>query len=115
VWQDPQPTEYGPQKAECERAAAAALGADRVLSARAGLIVGPHDPVFRLPWWVRRMARGGEVPVPGRPDAPVQAIDARDMAAWLVGRVQARTSGPVNVTAPPHARRPGSSTRPRRR
>jgi nucleoside-diphosphate-sugar epimerase len=100
VWQEAEPTEYGPQKAACERAAEAALGPDRVLSARAGLIVGPHDAVFRLPWWVRRMAAGGDVPVPGRPDAPLQAVDARDLAAWMVAQAQARSSGPVNATAP---------------
>jgi nucleoside-diphosphate-sugar epimerase len=107
VWQDHAPTEYGQQKAECERAAAAALGPDRVLSARAGLIVGPHDPVFRLPWWVRRMAEGGAVPVPGGPDAPMQAIDARDMATWFLAQLEARTAGPVNVTAPPGTQRAG--------
>ncbi len=101
VWEAGDPAEYGPGKAACERAAAAALGPDRVLSARAGLIVGSHDAVFRLPWWVRRMARGGDVPVPGRPDAPMQAIDARDLAAWLVAQAEGRSSGPVNATAPP--------------
>jgi nucleoside-diphosphate-sugar epimerase len=105
VWQDPAPTEYGQEKAEDERVAAGVLGAERVLAARAGLIVGPHDAVFRLPWWVRRMAQGGRVPVPGAPDDPVQAIDARDMAAWMVAQVEARTSGPVNVTAPPGSQR----------
>jgi len=107
VWRDPAPTEYGQEKAEDERIAAQVLGADRVLAARAGFIVGPHDAVFRLPWWVRRMARGGPVPVPGAPGDPMQAIDARDMATWMVAQLAARTSGPVNVTAPPggqHAR-----------
>jgi len=100
VWEEGDPADYGPGKAACERAAAAALGPDRVLAARAGLIVGPHDAVFRLPWWVRRMARGGRVPVPGRPDAPMQVIDARDLAAWLVEHAGRRTAGPVNATAP---------------
>ena len=51
------PRSYGPDKARCERAAEAALPG-RVAAVRAGLIVGPHDNVFRLPWWVRRIARG---------------------------------------------------------
>ena len=100
VWRDPRPAEYGQEKAEDERVAARLLGPERVLAARAGLIVGPHDAVFRLPWWVRRMSRGGEVPVPGRPHDPVQAVDARDLAAWLVAQAHARGSGPVNATAP---------------
>jgi len=105
VWDDPAPTDYGPQKAEDERVATQVLGTGRVLAVRAGLIVGPHDAVFRLPWWVRRMARGGEVPVPGAPGDPIQVIDARDMAAWMVARAAARTAGPVNVTAPPGSQR----------
>ena len=31
------------------------------LFARAGLILGPHEAVGRLPWWLRRVARGGAV------------------------------------------------------
>ena len=54
------PEEYGPDKVRCELAAQAALPG-RVAVVRAGLIVGPHDGVFRLPWWVRRIAAGGDV------------------------------------------------------
>src|SRR5829696_4582361 len=43
--------EYGPNKAYAEREIGAALG-DRFLTARAGLIVGPHDPIYRLGWWL---------------------------------------------------------------
>src|SRR3954454_11160406 len=55
--------DYGPNKAASERAAEAALPG-RVAALRAGLLVVPHDNVFRLPWWVRRVARGCEVPAP---------------------------------------------------
>src|SRR5215211_9508913 len=55
-WAGGGPSEYGPDKVRCERAAEAALPG-RVTIVRAGLIVGPHDGVFRLPWWVRRIAR----------------------------------------------------------
>src|SRR3954452_3823239 len=54
VWES-EDDDYGPNKAACERAAEAAM-AGRVAAVRAGLIVGPHDAVFRLPWWVRRIA-----------------------------------------------------------
>ena len=67
---------------------------------RAGLIVGPHDNVFRLPWWVRRIAEGGEVPAPGEASRPLQVIDARDLATWLVRLAEERTSGAFNGTAP---------------
>ena len=61
-------------------------------SVRAGLLCGPHDNVFRLPWWVRRIAAGGRVPAPGTPDAPVQLVDVRDLAAWML---DLRAPGPV--------------------
>ena len=65
---------------------------------RAGLIVGPHDPTGRFTYWPHRFARGGDVLVFDRPDRPVQFIDVRDLAAWIVGACEARVTGPVNVT-----------------
>lgn len=92
--------DYGPQKAASERAAEAALPG-RVAAVRAGLICGPHDNVFRLPWWVRRIAQGGRVPAPGDPERTVQLIDARDLAAWMLDLGERRVSGAFNGTAPP--------------
>jgi 2'-hydroxyisoflavone reductase len=57
--------EYGPLKAACERAAEAAMPG-RVLAARAGVIVGPHENIGRLPRWLWRCAECGEVLAPGR-------------------------------------------------
>jgi nucleoside-diphosphate-sugar epimerase len=91
--------DYGQQKAASERAAEAALPG-RVASVRAGLIVGPHDNVFRLPWWVRRIAEGGVVPAPGDPAQPLQLIDARDLAAWMLDLAERRVAGAFNGTAP---------------
>src|SRR4051812_49662894 len=55
--------DYGPIKAEAERVLGAALG-DRFLTARAGLIAGPHDPVHRLGWGLDRLSRRGRGGVP---------------------------------------------------
>jgi len=90
---------YGPKKAACERAAEAAMPG-RVASIRAGLICGPNDNVFRLPWWVRRMAAGGDVVAPGDPDRTVQLVDARDLAAWMLDLAEQRVAGAFNGTAP---------------
>ena len=68
---------------------------------RAGLIVGPHDDVFRLPWWVRRIAAGGDVPAPGDPARELQIIDARDLAAWMLDLAEQRIAGAFNGTARP--------------
>jgi nucleoside-diphosphate-sugar epimerase len=91
--------EYGPQKAASERAAEAAFPG-RFATVRAGLICGPHDNIFRLPWWVRRIAEGGRVPAPGDPDQPVQLVDARDLAAFMLGLADRRIAGAFNGTAP---------------
>jgi len=90
---------YGGLKALCEDAALAAFG-ERCLIARPGLLVGPHDPTERFTWWVRRVAAGGEVLAPGDPAAPVQLIDARDAAGWLLQSAEAGRCGVFNLTGP---------------
>jgi nucleoside-diphosphate-sugar epimerase len=98
VW-DTDDADYGPQKAASERAIEAAMPG-RMASMRAGLICGPNDNVFRLPWWVRRIAAGGRVPAPGDPDRFVQLVDARDLAAFVLDLGEQRTAGAFNGTAP---------------
>jgi nucleoside-diphosphate-sugar epimerase len=91
---------YGPVKAAAERVLGAAFG-ERFLTARAGLIVGPHDPLYRLGWWLDRIAAGGEVVVPADGwDQPVAAVDARDLADWLVTTAERGQGGAVNATGP---------------
>lgn len=51
---------------------------------RPGLIVGPLDPSDRFTYWPVRVARGGEVLAPGKPNDVTQFIDARDLAEWTV-------------------------------
>ncbi|MCU1678423.1 MAG: hypothetical protein JWM93_3181 [Frankiales bacterium] len=68
--------------------------------ARAGLILGPHEDIGRLPWWLDRFRRGGQVVAPGRPGRPLQFIDARDLAAWLLTAVVDGVSGAVDVVGP---------------
>jgi 2'-hydroxyisoflavone reductase len=87
---------YGPLKALCETAAETAMPG-RVLNVRPCIIVGPHDPTERFTWWVRRMARGGDVLAPGSSSAPVQVIDVRDLAAWMLDMAEARTTGVFNT------------------
>jgi nucleoside-diphosphate-sugar epimerase len=90
--------EYGPVKAHGERVLGAAFG-DRLLSARAGLVVGPLDRLHRLGWWLDRIAVGGRVVVPDALDQPIALVDARDLAGWLVA-VCGQASGAVNATGP---------------
>lgn len=90
---------YGGLKVLCERAVDVLFPA-RAIHIRAGMIVGPHDYMNRFPYWVRRIAEGGTVLAPGKPDAPVQIIDARDQAKWTVDMCEGRVSGTFNVTGP---------------
>lgn len=90
---------YGALKALCERAAEESMPG-RVLNARAGLIVGPHDYSDRFTYWPRRVAEGGEVLAPGDPERQVQFIDVRDLAAWVLDMVEARRAGTFNATGP---------------
>jgi 2'-hydroxyisoflavone reductase len=87
---------YGGLKVLCERAAEAAMPG-RVLVLRPGLIVGPLDPTDRFTYWVRRVAEGGDVLAPGRPDRTVRAIDARDLAAFCVRQIEAQGTGVFNT------------------
>ncbi len=91
---------YGGLKVLCEQAALAAFGAPRCLITRPGLIVGPFDPTGRFSWWVQRLQRGGEVLAPGDPATPVQFIDARDLAAWMLLQAERATRGVFNLTGP---------------
>jgi 2'-hydroxyisoflavone reductase len=73
----------------------------RVHHGRAGVIVGPHENIGRLPWWLARMQRGGQVLAPGHPQSPIQLIDARDLAAFLLDAAERSLTGPFNLVAPP--------------
>ncbi|HEV7559844.1 MAG TPA: NAD-dependent epimerase/dehydratase family protein, partial [Kofleriaceae bacterium] len=90
---------YGGFKAQCEQAAEAAMPG-RVANLRPGLIVGPGDPTGRFTHWPTRMADGGEVLCPGDGSTPTQWIDARDLAAWIVHVIEARTVGTFNALGP---------------
>jgi 2'-hydroxyisoflavone reductase len=67
---------------------------------RPGLIVGPHDQTDRFAYWPRRIAQGGEVLAPGRPERPIQFIDARDLADWCVRLSEGRRTGYFNAVGP---------------
>jgi nucleoside-diphosphate-sugar epimerase len=96
--------DYAELKRGAELAVIQAFG-DRALVARAGLIVGPYEDVGRLPWWLRRMALGGEVLAPGPPDLRLQLIDARDLANFVLDAALAGHGGAFNVVS-----RPGHAT-----
>ena len=90
---------YGGLKALCEQAAQKALPG-RTAVVRPGYIVGPDDPTGRFTYWPVRFDKGGEVAVPGAPSDPVEIIDVRDLAAWLVHLAEQGTTGVFNACGP---------------
>jgi 2'-hydroxyisoflavone reductase len=79
---------YGPLKVACEQEAQRGFPG-RCLIIRPGYLVGPHDPTDRLTSYVRRAASGGEMLAPGPPGEPLQVLDVRDLAAFMLGRIEA--------------------------
>jgi len=92
---------YGPLKALCEKAVQD-LYRERALIIRPGLIVGPHDPTDRFTYWPVRMARGGEVLAPQKPEAAIQVIDVRDLSDFTIRLIEENASGIYNATGPDH-------------
>ncbi|MFK0066111.1 SDR family oxidoreductase [Streptomyces sp. NPDC091046] len=92
-------SDYARDKRGAELAALDAFGADRSVLVRAGLILGPYENVGRLPWWLDRVARGGPVLAPGPRDLPLQYVDVRDLADWVLGAVERELAGPYNLVS----------------
>lgn len=92
---------YGALKVACELAAAAAR---RTTIVRPGLVVGPDDPSGRFASWLPRVrsaaTRGEPFLAPLPTDAPVQWIDVRDLADWLVTVVENGTTGTFDAVGP---------------
>jgi 2'-hydroxyisoflavone reductase len=97
---------YGPLKAACERVVTEVFGG-RATIVRPGLIVGPFDPTDRFAYWVARFVhprllgdRPASAVVPAPRERPVQFIDARDLAAWMLALLAGHTAGTFNGCAP---------------
>lgn len=90
---------YGPLKALCEKTVLDLYG-ERGLVVRPGLIVGPNDPTDRFTYWPVRVAKGGDVLAPEKPEVPVQVIDVRDLAEFTVKLIEDNASGIYNATGP---------------
>lgn len=93
---------YGGLKALCEQAAEEVMP-NRVLIIRPGLIVGPDDYTDRFTYWPVRVARGGEVLAPGRPDRFIQFIDVRDLAEWIISMIERKAAGAYNTHGLPNS------------
>ncbi|HEX5263739.1 MAG TPA: NAD-dependent epimerase/dehydratase family protein [Phenylobacterium sp.] len=96
---------YGQLKAVSEAEARRQFGEAATTIVRPGLISGPGDETDRFTYWPVRLANvgnrwGPEVLAPGKGDDPVQLIDARDLAEWIVRLAESHTPGTFNATGP---------------
>jgi nucleoside-diphosphate-sugar epimerase len=90
---------YGRLKHGCELAVVESFPTGALLL-RPGVLLGPYENVGRLPWWLTRIARGGQVLAPGPADRPIQPIDARDVSGFLLDRLEAGDANLFNLAAP---------------
>jgi len=93
------PDAYGPLKAGCEMAIRREFG-DRALFARCHVLLGPHEYVGRLPWWLRRVRRGGRVLAPAPERRFIQPADVRDAAGFIAALASQGATGVFNIAAP---------------
>ena len=90
---------FGTRKASCEAIVQRAFGS-RGIVVRPTYIVGPGDYTDRFTYWPVRLAEGGEVLAPGNKADPVQFIDVRDLAAFMLRLVEDDASGIFNAIGP---------------
>jgi 2'-hydroxyisoflavone reductase len=95
---DADATDYAADKRGAELAIEHVFGPDRCVFTRPGLILGPRENMGRLPWWLRRIAAGGDVLAPGPENLGLQYIDARDLAAFSINTA---LNGAVNALSEP--------------
>lgn len=105
--QDPTVTQitgetYGGLKALCEQQVEQVYGTRQAVL-RPTFIVGPGDTSDRFTYWPARVARGGRMLAPGGASDPIQFIDVRDLAQFVLACAERRIAGRYNVCTPPGA------------
>jgi 2'-hydroxyisoflavone reductase len=88
---------YGPLKVLCEEATL--LHYPDALIIRPTYVLGQYDYTDRYPTWVRRMRDNAVVECPNPTDAPMQYIDARDLAELTMLAIEKDVTGPINAAA----------------
>jgi 2'-hydroxyisoflavone reductase len=94
---------YGVMKANSEIAARTAFGKNRTIVVRPTYMIGPADKTNRFIHWPLRLAKGGEVLIPGKSDDPVQYADVRDVAEFMIRLAEQKASGTYNAVGPSNA------------
>lgn len=92
------PTAYGALKALAERVVRQRFTSHTII--RPAVISGPLDPSDRLTYWVTRWAESGPRILPTPSDVPLQFIDVRDLANWLLALHASPANTTFNAAAP---------------
>jgi len=92
--------EYGIMKANSELTTKAIFGEEHSLIIRPHFMLGPADRTDRFTYWPARLAKGGQVLIPGKPRDRVQYIDVRDVANWIIRLIENKTAGTFNAAGP---------------
>ena len=91
---------YGALKALCEKRAQAEISADRLTILRPTYVCGPGDHTDRFSYWPVRVAKGGEMLLPGGPEYPLQIIDVRDLANFTIDCLEQKITDTYNTVTP---------------
>ncbi len=91
---------YGVMKATSEVETINAFGEDRSIIVRPTYMMGPGDKSDRFIYWPVRLSRGGEILIPGKANDPVQYIDVRDVAEWMIRLAEENKAGTYNAVGP---------------
>ena len=91
--------DFGTKKANCEKQVMTVFG-DHGVVVRPTYIVGPGDTTNRFPYWPQRLVKGGDVLAPGKKDDPIQIIDVRDLAEFMVKLLEDGRGGIYNAAGP---------------
>ena len=92
--------DYGVMKSLSEIEAKNAFGAKRTIVVRPTYMIGPADQFDRFVHWPVRLKRGGNILIPGKSNDPVQYIDVRDVAEWMIRLLESGKAGTYNAVGP---------------
>ena len=92
--------DYGVMKANSVNIAMEVFGKDRTIIVRPTFMTGPADRTNRFMYWPTQLAKGGDIIVPGGANDPVQYIDVRDIASWMIRLIENNDTGIYNGVGP---------------
>ncbi len=93
---------YGVMKTNSEIEAKKEFGNERTIVVRPTYMIGPGDKSNRFIHWPIRLAKGGEIMLPGKEHDPVQYLDVRDAAEWMIRLIEEKNTGTFNAVGPQH-------------